>query len=171
MRRLPSVAGVFLLLVACSSNTATTDSASTPPSSVVSASAAPAAVSTKEIFRRADGVEVQVAGVTEATLPLFPSTEDESAKAGDPYIVVSIRYRNGSTTVLELLPTVILKYGPDRQTAAEVATEGEFATVSLAPGATTSQDFGLIVPEEYRDDVTLEVAIDAGTKAMFQGRV
>jgi hypothetical protein len=170
MRRLPSVAGVFLLLVACSSNTATTDSASTPPS-VVSASAAPAAVSTKEIFSRADGVEVQVAGVTEATLPLFPSTEDESAKAGDPYIVVSIRYRNGSTKELELLPTVILKYGQDRQTAAEVATEGEFARVNLAPGATTSQDFGLIVPEEYRDDVTLEVAIDAGTKAMFQGRL
>ena len=114
-----------LLLGGCSSATSTEDP-STAPSADAASSAAPSPVATgpevamTATHRFADGVTVAVKGFTEATIGPGTSSEDETAKEGDPYVIATLVWANESAAEVELTPLIVVKSGSSATEAPRV---------------------------------------------------
>ena len=147
----------------------TSESSSATPKAVVASSKA---VSFSRNYRYPDGTTVAITGIAHGQLGLFPTTDDPNAKEGDPYTVLSVTVHNLTAKSLEVLIAGTLRHGKDK-TADRFWVE-EDAIRTLAPGETyDSYDMGFLLPVEARDDVDLELYVDAGQHgpAQFTGSI
>jgi hypothetical protein len=166
----------LLLLPACSGNDPTSNEASSQ--AAVSPSSSPSAtvkaVGFDETYRTDDGLTVQITEIEERKLGPFPKTEDPDAEEGDPYIWLGTKTTNGTKAKVELVPGAVLKFGPDRTPAAQVAVVDEMdAVVNLEPNEVRDYYFGFIIPRESYDQVVMEltITIDPLRTAAFSGTI
>jgi len=134
----------LLVLSGCSGPAVTTAESPQPPASAPSASTTARPVGFDETYTFSDGVAVKVSKIKQAKLGPFPVTEDPSAKEGDPYIITTITLTNNTPAQVELLPLVVVRFGPDSRQAAR-ADVGEYADqLNLEPG------IGRLLLRQYR---------------------
>ncbi len=164
-------AAMVAALAACSSPSppsgpGSSASVSTPAAVNATPSATVKVVSFDETYRYPDGITVTVTAITHGQLGVFPETEDPDAKEGDPYTVVSASVRNATAAKFELIFQGTLRYGKDRTVAYRISlgiSEENNGYLVLAPGEVSDPyDIGFLVPVAARDDVMLELQIDAG---------
>jgi hypothetical protein len=163
----------LLVLSGCSGPAVTTAESPQPPASAPSASTTARPVGFDETYTFPDGVAVKVSKITQAKLGPFPVTEDPSAKKGDPYIITTITLTNNTTAQVELLPLVVMRFGPDSRQAARVDV-GEYADqLNLERKESADYSFGNIVPTEFRTEVMLEVTLssDPVRTVIFAGSI
>jgi len=165
----------LLLLPACSDNDATSNGAS--PSAAASPSSGPSAtvkaVGFHETYRTPDGVTVKIIEMDAKPGP-FPKTEDPDAKEGDPYVLLTTKTTNGTNSKLTLIPAAVLKYGPEKTAAAQVAVADEIeAVVDLDPNEAKEYPYGFIISSKFYDQVVMEVTltIDPLRTAVFSGSI
>lgn len=131
----------------------------------------PAAASFKEKITYPDGLEVEVIRTRVAKFGEYDSTDGGDAKKGDPYILLSVRVKNGSKKTVQLVGSGTVSYGPDGEeasTAYTSATEGMDG--KLIPGKSKTGKYGYVVPAKYRSDVTFEFSPDfEHESAVFTG--
>ncbi|HEY5978161.1 MAG TPA: hypothetical protein VIT41_00880, partial [Microlunatus sp.] len=63
--------------------------------------------------RYADGATVKISGFTDATIGPNTASEDQTAKEGDPYVIVTLVWANTSTSEVELTPLITVRSSPD----------------------------------------------------------
>jgi hypothetical protein len=159
-------AALLAVLGACSgpADSSSPESATSESSSVIptAADSAPKAVSFSKNYRYPDGITVAVTGVAHGQLGMFPPTDDENAKEGDPYTVLSVSVQNSTAKSFDALIQGTLRYGKDKSVAHRMGLDDTGSTVTIAPGETSPYDMGFLLPVEARDNVDLQVSVDAG---------
>jgi hypothetical protein len=171
-------AALLAILGACSSpiqssspEPTTSGSSSVSPKS---ADASPKAVSFSKSYRYSDGITVAITGVAHGQLGAGQPTNDPDAKEGDPYTVLSVTVHNGTAKSFDALFQGTLRYGNDKTVAYQMGLDDMGGVVTLAPGETShSYDIGFLLPVEARDNIDLEISIDAGQHgpAAFTGSI
>lgn len=118
-----------------------------------------------------DGVEIEVTKHKQAKIGEWTMVDDDSAKPGDPYTVLTIRVKNGTHDRLDLFGSATVTYGPDGEEAPSVYDDGiEPFDGTVLPGKARTGTWGFVIPKKHLDDVTLEVDFDfAHESAIFSG--
>jgi hypothetical protein len=170
-------AALLVILGACSSpanssnaEPSTSESSSATPKAAVESSKA---VSFSRNYSYPDGITVAITGIAHGQLGLFPTTDDPNAKEGDPYTVLSVTVHNQAAKSHEMSIVGTLRYGKDKTAAYRLWVEDD-AIRTLAPGETSDPyDMGFLLPVEAREDVDLELYVDAGQHgpAQFTGSI
>jgi hypothetical protein len=120
-----------------------------------------------------DNLDLRVEKLTTAELGWFPQTSDDAAVAGDPYTLITVRLDNHSRARFRAVFTATAFYGPELTEAHTVSLEAATNVQTVEPGGTAVHELGFLLPDEHRDDVVLELAIDLSGhhKAYFVGSV
>lgn len=162
---------VLLIVCGCTSVEPVREEPGTSPGTT--APSQPRTVSFKKPYRHPDGVEIAVTKITMAKLLEGSSVEDPNAKIGDPYTILTVHVKNGSTEKLETSVTATCTYGPDAKPAPEVFVEsGQSGTGTMLPGETGTYDWGFIVPAESQDQVVLKITVGPRrASAIFSGAI
>jgi hypothetical protein len=171
-------AALLAILGACSSpiqssspEPTTSGSSSVSPKA---ADASPKAVSFSKSYRYPDGITVAITGVAHGQLGAGQPTNAPDAKEGDPYTVLTVTVHNGTAKSFDALIQGTLRYGNDKTVAYQMGLDDIGGVVTLAPGQTSHPyDIGFLLPVEARDNVDLEIPIDAGQHgpAAFTGSI
>ena len=165
----------LLSLPACSGNDSSNGSGSPSgaSSSAAPSTAAVKAVGFDETYRTDDGVVVQITAIGEGKLGTFPNTDDPDAKEGDPFVLFTIKTTNSTQSTLQLVPTAVLRYGPEKTAAAEVRVDELDAAQDVEPNEAYDYTIGFIIPKEFYDQVVMEVTVtlDPLRTAVFSGSI
>ncbi|HEY5978833.1 MAG TPA: hypothetical protein VIT41_04280, partial [Microlunatus sp.] len=101
------------------------------------------------------------------------ASEDQTAKEGDPYVIVTLVWANTSTSEVELTPLITVRSSPDGTEAPRVYVDEARDSLILEPGEATEYDVGVIMPAERRKAATLEIAdpVDPSRAVTFTGAI
>lgn len=171
----------LLLLPGCSSGEVTgpqstgTSSSSSAGAPTVTADPAAAvkSVGFDETYRCDDGVAVKIVQIEALKLLPFQHTDDPEAKEGDPYSFLTTETTNGTNAHVELVVTAVVRYGPEATPAAPVYVTDVDSLFELAPKQSQEHPFAFIIPNEFHDQVVMEVtvSIDPLRTAVFAGSI
>jgi hypothetical protein len=142
-------------------------------SSSAAPSAAVKAVGFDETYRTDDGVVVQVTEIDESKLGAFPTTDDPEAKEGDPFVLLTTKTTNSTKSTLQLVPTAVLRYGPEQTVAAGVLVDEMDSALDLEPDEAYDYTLGFIIPQASYDQVVMEmtVTLDPLRTVVFSGSI
>jgi hypothetical protein len=123
-----------------------------------------------------DGLQIEVTGIRAGH---FTASEIQYAatgeKKGDPYVVFTVRVRNGSPSIVDLSSSETVVYGPDGKEAEFTnvpAGSGGGLNGKLLPGRSRTEVFAYLIPDKYQDDVVMEYSADLEhDSALFAGSV
>jgi hypothetical protein len=164
----------LLLLPACSGSDSSNGSESpSGASSSAAPSAAVKAVGFDETYRTDDGVVVQITEIDESKLGAFPTTDDPEAKEGDPFVLLTTKTTNSTKSTLQLVPTAVLRYGPEKTVAAGVLVDEMDSALDLEPDEAYDYTLGFIIPQASYDQVVMEmtVTLDPLRTVVFSGSI
>jgi len=164
----------LMLLPACSGDDSSNGAGSpTGASSSAAPSVAVKAVGFDETYRTDDGVLVQITAIDDSKLGPFPDTGDPDAKEGDPFVQFTMKTTNSTKSTLESVPTVVLRYGPEKTVATEVRVDELDGAQELEPNEAYDYTVGFIIPKESYDQVVMEmtVTLDPLRTVVFAGSI
>lgn len=107
-----------------------------------------------------DGVEVEFTKIKHGKVSADDAEYDDTVKKGDPYVIFTLRVRNGSEEKLDTLTHVSVTYGPDGEEAeAWIGSKFDLPSGALLPGKAKTGEAAFLIPAKYQDDVTAEVGV------------
>ena len=122
-----------------------------------------------------DGLVVNVTRASSGLLTEVPYSDNPFVQHGDPYTIITVELRNGSSKTVQAWFVGRATYGPKRHQAPRFATRAltDLNSVQMiAPGETSyPYSLGFLIPPDAHDDVQFELNIDPGTHrtAIFAG--
>lgn len=131
----------------------------------------------KQKYVYTDGVEIEIIKIKRGQISAYDAEiNDNDTKAGDPYVVFTVRVKNGTNKRLDLSASGSVSYGPDGEAAESSFLEGADdlgLTGTVLPGKSkSSESSAWLIPSKYQDDVVYEFSPDFDhDSAVFAGTV
>lgn len=121
-----------------------------------------------------DGVAVEVTKIRHGKVKRADVEYADEAKAGDDFVVLTIRVKNGSKERIDSFGSATLTYGPDGEEAVDpyLASEPEEMDMSgkILPGRAKIATETFLIPAKYQEDPVLEFDFDSDHEsAIFTG--
>lgn len=146
-----------------------------PTEEATSEEPAPEVANFQQKYTYPDGLEIEVTKIKHGKTNAYETEIDSEAKIGDPWVMMSIRVKNGSNEKVDTYGSATVTYGPDGDSADTAYLEKtELNDVSgiLLPGKAKTGTYAYRIPAKYQDEVVMEFNADFNHEAaVFSGSV
>lgn len=107
-----------------------------------------------------DGVEVEFTKINHGKVTADEAQYDDAVKKGDPYVIFTLRVRNGTKEKLDTVTHMTVTYGPDGEEAVVwIGSTFDLPTGPLLPRKAKTGEVAFLIPTKYQGDVTAEVGV------------
>lgn len=123
-----------------------------------------------------DGVEVEVIKIERGKISKAAAELAEPSVAGDPWIRLTVRVKNGTKKTIDAYSSAVMSYGPDGESAESPylsdRPDDEDISGKILPGRSKTGSDTFVIPIKHQNDPVLEFSFDGDHEAaIFTGPV